>query len=223
MDDPLLATYRRSQTARLYERAAAIHESSAHRLRASGDEAGAVRVERFAAMARDRVEHPAAIAHMHALAHRLRAPVRLDELLVTALDGAMDLIGADCGTVQLVDPQTSELRIACQRGFGEDVVRHVAVVDALDAALGRPSTRRDQAVIADVAVDRSFAPHRAAAAAAGVRAVQATPLIDRAGDLRGVLSTHFHRPHRPAPHELRLVAAYAGLVADAIADRLGAA
>jgi GAF domain-containing protein len=38
--------------------------------------------------------------------------------------------------------------------------------------------------------------HREAAAAAGFRAVQSTPLIDAAGTLLGVLSTHYPEPHQ---------------------------
>ncbi len=39
----------------------------------------------------------------------------------------------------------------------------------------------------------------------GVRAVQATPLWSPAGELVGMLSTHYRRTHRPEEHDLQLL------------------
>jgi GAF domain-containing protein len=75
-------------------------------------------------------------------------------------------------------------------------------------------------VIEDVQADAAFAPHRTVAAASGFRAVQSTPLIDRHGRLHGVLSTHFHAPHRPPERELRVMQAYARQLADSLAARV---
>lgn len=216
MNDPLLASDS-SPATRLYRRAAVIQESSARTLRSSGYEAAAVKAEQMAAVARDNVEYPAAATRMYSLAGRLRDIARFGELLDAALDGAMTFLAADFGNIQLVHPRTNRLRIASQRGFGDAFLDYFAVVDDGQAACGTAASTRAQAVIVDVEADPSFAPHRAIAAASGFRAVQSTPLIDRAGRLRGVLSTHFVRPHRPAAHELRLTQTYARLVADAIA------
>jgi GAF domain-containing protein len=223
MHDPVLASYRRSQAAKLYGRAVEIHESSAHRLRATGREAAADRVERLAAMARDRIDHPAAMARMYSLAQGVRKASRLGEVLDGALDGAITFLAADFGSIQLLDPHTRTLRIVSQRGFTDDFLHYFAVVEDQQAACGRAAAARTQAVIADVDADPAFAAHRAIAAASGFRAVQSTPLIDQAGCLRGVLSTHFQRPHHPAAHELRLTETYAQLVADAIARIAGRA
>ena len=51
---------------------------------------------------------------------------------------------------------------------------------------------------------------------AGYRAVQATPLISRSGDLLGMLLTHFRQPRRPTDRELRFVDLYARQAADFI-------
>jgi C4-dicarboxylate-specific signal transduction histidine kinase len=64
-------------------------------------------------------------------------------------------------------------------------------------------------VIEDVLLDPGFASHRDAASAAGVRAVQSTPLLSRAGETLGMISTHFRQPHRPSERELRLTDLYA--------------
>ena len=217
MPDHLLDSDHESQAAQIYARTAAIHESSARLLRTGGHGAAAARVERFAALSRDRNAEPAMAARLHSRAGRLRHASRLEDVVDEALDGAIDVLAADFGNVQLADPQTGSLRIVSQRGFARDFLDHFAVVGDERSACGRAATDREQAVIADVNDDPAFAPHRATAAAAGFRAVQSTPLIDSAGSLRGVLSTHYHAPHSPSARELRLIAAYARLVADAIA------
>ena len=51
---------------------------------------------------------------------------------------------------------------------------------------------------------------------AGFRAVQSTPLISRGGELIGVLSTHFRRPHRPSAPELHLLDLHARQAAEVI-------
>jgi GAF domain-containing protein len=216
-----MALSRQAQAANLFARAAAIHESSARLLRASGHAEPADRVEELAANARDRIEHPAAMARMHALARTLGTQSRLSGLLDQALAGAITLLAADRGTIQLADHDTKALRIAAQRGFGGEFLDHFAVVDGPDAACGRAAATQAQTVIADVALDPGFRAHRAIAALAGFRGVQSTPLIDRCGELRGVLSTHFREPHHPSAHELRLTEIYARLVADAIGAHLG--
>jgi GAF domain-containing protein len=67
-----------------------------------------------------------------------------------------------------------------------------------------------------IQTDPLFAPHRHIASSAGFRAVQSTPLFGRGGDLLGMISTHFKRPHRPSDRELRLTDLYARLAAEMI-------
>jgi len=217
MHDPLSASRRFAEAARIYSRAVAIHDRTAARIRATGREDAAERVEQLAAVARDRIDQPAAMTRMYALARRLRTALQLTDLLDDALDGAITFLAADFGNIQLTGIGTKRLRLVTHRGFTEDFLDHFAVVGDEQAACGRAAAAGTQAVIADVKLDAAFAPHLAIAAASGFRAVQSTPLIDANGELRGVLSTHFRNPHRPADHELRLTAIYARLVADAIA------
>jgi C4-dicarboxylate-specific signal transduction histidine kinase len=75
---------------------------------------------------------------------------------------------------------------------------------------------RSRIVIEDVQTDAQFAPHRPIASAAGFRAVQSTPLFSRGGEILGMISTHFKRPHRPSERELRLTDLYAQRAAEMI-------
>jgi len=64
--------------------------------------------------------------------------------------------------------------------------------------------------------DPVFAPHLPVVTVAGYRAVQSTPLISRAGEMLGIISTHFRQPHRPSDRELRFVDLYAHQAAEMI-------
>jgi PAS domain S-box-containing protein len=50
----------------------------------------------------------------------------------------------------------------------------------------------------------------------GIRAMQSTPLVSRAGALLGMISTHWHSPHQPSDHDLRLLDVVARQAADLI-------
>jgi GAF domain-containing protein len=113
---------------------------------------------------------------------------------------------------------TGSLKIVAQRGFDAEFLDYFAVVDDDGSACGRAVSRRAQTVIADVVTDPGFAPHREVAAASGFRAVLSTPLIDSAGRVRGVVSTHYPRPHQPADRDLRIMKRYGEMVGRAMAN-----
>src|SRR5262245_44288093 len=50
----------------------------------------------------------------------------------------------------------------------------------------------------------------------GIRAVQSTPLISRAGELLGMISTHWREPHQPTELALRTLDVLARQAADLI-------
>ncbi len=50
----------------------------------------------------------------------------------------------------------------------------------------------------------------------GIRAVQSTPLLSRSGQLVGMISTHWNKPHWPSERDLRLLDILARLAADLI-------
>jgi GAF domain-containing protein len=204
----------------LHERAAAIHDGSASRLRSVGFEDAADSVQRVAASERAQARDAPAVTRIYALARGFDGGQRLGPLLAGALAGAIELVDADFGNIQLPHPRTKALRIAGQRGFEREFLEHFSVVEDQESACGRAAASHRQIVIADVLSDPLFSQHRPIAMTAGFRSVQSTPLVDRAGRFHGVLSTHFRQPHEPAEHSLQLTALYARLVANALADRV---
>jgi hypothetical protein len=180
------------------------------------------RARHFATSARLRRDEPQAMRRLAEVTGGLGDVPSVHGLLPRVLDGALSLMGADFGTVQLVDPVTGSLRLVTHSGFGPGFLEYFAVVDDSHSACGRAASKGAQAVIADVNADPDFAPHRGIAAASGVRAVQSTPLADQAGRMVGMVSTHFRRPHRPAGLDLRIMVLLADVAGDAIAGRLDA-
>lgn len=157
---------------------------------------------------------------MQGVAGKLRDSPRLDVLLPGILDGALALAGADFGNVQLLDPESGALVIVTQSGFGTEFTDYFAVVDDEHSACGRAARDCAQTVIADVTTDPGFAPHREIAAAAGFRAVQSTPLVDSAGRLVGMVSTHWRRPGRPPGRDMRMLELFGDLAGEAVTRHL---
>jgi len=173
----------------------------------------------FATTVRLRRNEPRAMRRLDEVTGGLGDVPTLGSLLTRVLDGALSLMGADFGTIQLLDPVTGSLRLVTQCGFDSGFLDHLAVDDGHSAS-GRAAREGAQATIADVTADPGFAPHRGAAAASGFRTVQSTPLADQAGHLLGVVSTYFQRPHHPPGLDLRIMELYADVAGEAMAAHL---
>ncbi len=152
------------------------------------------------------------------LAQRALCDADLPALLLEIVDTGMAITAADFATMQLVDPQSSTLSIAAQRGFCAAWVqlwngapRHL---DASGAGLARGErivieSIEHSALLADPAALRALLD-------AGVRAVQSTPLVTRGGTVLGVLSTYHRAAQRPGDRVLRRLDLLARLAADCI-------
>jgi PAS domain S-box-containing protein len=164
----------------------------------------------------------AAISRLHALSRRLTAITDLPSLLHEVLQSTIELQGADFGNIQLYDAQTHSLHLAAQQGFGAEFLEHFRRVTVDEgSACARALKEGTRVVIEDVTLDSEFAPHRHVAAAAGFRAVQSTPLIERgSGQAVGLLSTYFDDPHRLGARDLRSTDLYAVVAGDVIALRI---
>ncbi len=135
----------------------------------------------------------AAMTRLHAIATRFVREGDLPALLDEVVDAAVSLVGADMASIQLRDPVSGELKLAAQRGFAPAVVDHFASV--------RPDVESSD---------------REAMRAAGVLAIQTTPLGSRSGKVVGLLSTYFRRVHQLPSHSLKLLELLALQCADAI-------
>ena len=159
----------------------------------------------------------AAMTRLHGLVNRLLGCTDLPAALDEVLDASLALLDADKGNIQLHDPDSDTLRIVAHRGFNDEFLAHFrnAAPDPA-ATCGRALRSRGRVIVEDVQTDPSFAMHRDAAAAAGFRAVQSTPVMSRNGQVLGILSTHFRHPHRPSDRALRMIDLYARQAAEFI-------
>jgi PAS domain S-box-containing protein len=158
-----------------------------------------------------------AMSRLHELSTHLINTSDLQTALSNILNTVIDLLRADMGNVQLYDPESQTLEIVAQKGFAQDFLdyfRRVGIHDGTTCSRSMQSGER--IIIEDIESDRLYAPHHAAASAAGYRAVQSTPLKSAAGQFLGVLSAHFRQPHRPSANELKMLDLYARQAADFI-------
>jgi signal transduction histidine kinase len=150
-----------------------------------------------------------AMTRLHEFSSRLEALTELQAVLEEALTATMEIQQADFGNVQIYNAESQALEIAAQRGFAAEFLDYFAKVDHSSAVCGRAMQSRSRILIEDIETDVLFASHRHVASAAGFRAMQSTPLFNRRGEVLGMISTHFKRPHRPSERELRYTDLYA--------------
>ena len=145
------------------------------------------------------------MTRLHELSGHLLVPTDLQSMLANVLRAALDITAADKGNVQICD-DAGGLTIAAHAGFDRPFLDFFARVDAhTDSACGKATGSRQRVLVEDVTASPLFAdrPSLPVMAAAGVRAVQSTPLFDRAGQFVGVLSTHYADAHHFDEAELR--------------------
>jgi PAS domain S-box-containing protein len=133
------------------------------------------------------------------------------------LDAAIALTGADKGNLQLPDGDSGALQIAAQRGFDRAFLDFFTEVGRGEAAAcGAAMQAARRVVVEDVTRSDLFSGQASLRVLldAGVRAVQSSPLMSSEGNVLGMISTHFTRPHRPAERELRLIDLLARQAAD---------
>jgi PAS domain S-box-containing protein len=157
-----------------------------------------------------------AMTRLHQFSTRLLASDELQSILEETLDAVSALLNADFGCVQLYHPDTKTLEIVAQRGFRQDFLDRFKSVAEGVGACGTALRRGTRVVVADVQSDPIFEQFREIVAAAGMRAVQSTPLFSRSGEPLGVFSTYFRQPHHPSEYELRYVDLYARQAAEMI-------
>lgn len=144
----------------------------------------------------------------------------LYEELVAA---AVEIMGADRGTMQLLDEQTGELCLLAVRGMPREVREASLRVapESIGTACTEAVRQGERVVVTDFTTDDRFgdSPATRMLLEVGIRAVQCTPLISRSGRMVGMISTHWDRPHQPEERQLRLMDILARQAADLIERR----
>ncbi len=151
----------------------------------------------------------------------VRDDADFDCCLEEVLNAAIDIAGAEKGTLQLLDP-LSNLRIVAQRGFGRAFLDFFNSVQAGEAAACAAALKSGSAVIVpDISASPIFAGQASLEilAGEGVRAVVSIPLGSGRGGLLGMVSTHFLEPHEPQSRNLRYLDLLARIAGDYLQRR----
>jgi PAS domain S-box-containing protein len=158
-----------------------------------------------------------ALTRLHEAASRLWLSRDLDQALDDILRGAIELLGADKGNIQVLDSKRGTLKIVASRGFDQDFLDFFSEVSAADDSVcGRALRSGKRLVVEDVESDAAFALLRPAARKADFRAVQSTPIMSRGGVPLGMLSTHFRSVHHSTEGDLLLLDLYVRQLGDII-------
>jgi signal transduction histidine kinase/DNA-binding response OmpR family regulator len=158
--------------------------------------------------AREQAEHTnRGLTALANLSTRLVRKGELEGPLSEILDAGIQITGADLGNIQLVNADTSSLEIAVHRGFDSDFLAFFSQGSDPEGARGAAMRAGQRLIIADVAEDPLLAGTDTLGVllSAGVRAMQSTPIRSPAGELIGILSTHYRTPRRPEAHDLHLL------------------
>ncbi|HVP79466.1 MAG TPA: PAS domain S-box protein [Thermodesulfobacteriota bacterium] len=144
----------------------------------------------------------AALARMHTLSGRLLGTAGLQPLLQEIMDAAVAIVGAERGTLQLLEGDS--LRIAAHHGHQQPFLNFFASAESRASVCGEATRRGERVVVQDVETSSLFGGTASLPVLrkAGVRAVQSTPMISRTGTLIGILTTQWGVPFSPDEHDL---------------------
>jgi PAS domain S-box-containing protein len=157
------------------------------------------------------------VTRMQQVSTRLLQGGDFSLLLHEILDAAIEITGAQMGSIQLLDGD--RLQMTAQRGFGAAFLEFFDKVHRDHPACSAALQRGERVIVDDVQQSPIFVgtPALEVMLAAGAHAVQSTPLISRSGRVLGMFSTHYQRaPERPSERALRLLDILARQAADLI-------
>ncbi len=175
------------------------------------------RAERELAAVRDELAVQLAdMTRLHEWSARLATSLELQPVLEEVLGAVTAIEGSDQGVLMLFDREAEELYTAASRGLSEDYLNQVGRIPVGQGPCGAAVAQRGRCIVVDVEADPVFASRLPAARLGGYRAVHATPLLTRGGDVVGAIAVYFRQPHAPSDRETRLVDLYAHHAAEAI-------
>lgn len=156
---------------------------------------------------------------LQSISTRLISEATQESLLEQLLDAALELMGADSASLQMLEPDQKSLTLIGWRNMHPESVafwRHVSIGSSTSCSHALRDHRR--VVIPDIEACDFMAGTEdlRQSRRSGVRSVQSTPLHSRSGALLGMISTHWSRPHTPTDADFRLFDVLARQAADLI-------
>jgi PAS domain S-box-containing protein len=150
---------------------------------------------------------------------RLLSESTRDSLSTQILDAAIELLGADAASVQMLAQDGESLTLLGWRNFHPDSATYWQQVTAeAGSTCGRALRDNTRVLVTDVDSCEFMAgtQDQQEYRRSGIRAVQSTPLHSRSGRPLGMLSTHWRTPYAPTENDFRLFDVLARQAADLI-------
>jgi len=142
-----------------------------------------------------------------------------DALYKKVLDAAVVIMRSDFASMQMFYPERGELRLLAYRGFNPTAAAFWEWVrPGSGSTCGAALATGNRSIVPDIELSDFMAGSEDLETyrQTGIRAVQSTPLVSRAGRLLGMISTHWRTPHQPSERDLRLLDVLARQAADLI-------
>ena len=141
---------------------------------------------------------------LHELSATLASIPGLTEQLRLILATFARIHGTAKGVISIYDPARDVLELAASVGFGSRAVEAMHEVRSGMGAAGIACAEKRRVIIEDAVHDPRCALLRETVADEGIRAVHASPLLGRDGQVLGVLTVHLPKSRRPTERELRI-------------------
>ena len=135
------------------------------------------------------------------------------------LDAAVAIMRSDFASMQMFYPERGELRLLGYRGFNPTAAAFWEWVrPGSGSTCGAALATGARSIVPDIELSDFMAGSEDLETyrQTGIRAVQSTPLVSRAGRLLGMISTHWRNPHQPSDRDLHHLDVLARQAADLI-------
>ena len=138
------------------------------------------------------------------------------------IEAAAAIMRAQFASLQIFQPERGErgeFRLLAHRGFNPRAAEYWERVTPSSANISGVVLRTDESVSvpniesSDILAGSDDLP---IFIQNGIHSVQATPLVSRAGQILGLISTYWHQPHQPVERDLRLLDVLVRQAADLI-------
>ncbi|RYF39144.1 MAG: PAS domain-containing protein, partial [Cytophagaceae bacterium] len=147
------------------------------------------------------------IADLKAL-HRLSMPLLKPDTAQQKLERILRMVvefhNTPYGLVSFFDPITGTLAVKTSVGLSDAAVAAVGGIKPGQGCCGFAFAEQQRTIIDDFQTNEQFSEFRSWAAEHSIRAVYSTPFYDANGEVLGVLSVYFDKPHTPTVREKEL-------------------
>jgi PAS domain S-box-containing protein len=141
---------------------------------------------------------------LHQCSIRLLGVTELKDQLALILDTVVDFQGAAKGLLTLRETDDAQPRIAAHRGFSPASLAVIPALACHNPVVQEAYRSGRPLVLEDIENDPRFEAHLALTQREGIRSAHGTPLIGSNGDVLGMLTVHFAKPHPANERDTRL-------------------